>query len=153
MYAGFVHLHNMLRWVILILLLINIIRHVTASAQPYGKKDRQIGLWLMISAHVMLLLGLFQYIYGGSGLALFQQDGAGVMKDKVLRYWAVEHIGGMLVAIVLITLGYGVRRKSFNDFVKHRRALILYTVALLLILASMPWPWREGVARPWLPGM
>jgi hypothetical protein len=153
MYAGSVHLHNLLRWIILILLLLNIFRHATAGAQPYGDKDKKMGLWLMIAAHIMLLLGLFQYIYGGLGVEAFKNVGSAVMKDKILRYWAVEHISGMLIAIVLITLGYGVRKKAFNDFVKHRRALILYSFALLLILASMPWPWREGVGRPWMPGM
>jgi Gpi18-like mannosyltransferase len=101
----------------------------------------------------MLLLGFFQYFYGALGINAFKEMGSAVMKDKVLRYWAVEHIAGMLVSIVLITLGYGVRKKAFSDFLKHRRALILYSIALLLILASMPWPWREGVARPWFPGM
>jgi hypothetical protein len=153
MYAGSVHLHNLLRWIILILLLLNVVRHATAGAQPYSEKDRKLGLWLMITAHVMLLLGFFQYFYGALGINAFKEMGSAVMKDKVLRYWAVEHIAGMLVSIVLITLGYGVRRKAFSDFLKHRRALILYSIALLLILASMPWPWREGVARPWFPGM
>ena len=154
MYAGSVHLHNVLRWVILILLLLNVYRHATASAQPYGEKDRKLGLFLMIASHIMLLLGLFQYFAGGVGLKVITNVGMGeTMKNAATRYWAVEHGIGMILAIVLVTLGYGVRKKQFNDFVKHRRALILYTIALIIILASMPWPWREGVGRPWLPGM
>lgn len=154
MYAGFVHLHNLLRWIILILLFLNVYRHVTASALPYSDKDRKLGLWLMISAHIMLLLGLFQYFAGGVGLNRIREVGMGdVMKNGEYRYWAVEHISGMLIAIVLITLGYGVRKKTSVDFVKHRRAMIYYVIALLLILVSMPWPWREGVGRPWFPGM
>lgn len=154
MYAGSVHLHNVLRWVILILLLLNVYRHATASAQPYGEKDRKLGLFLMIASHIMLLLGLFQYFAGGVGLERIKTLGMGeTMKNAEYRYWAVEHGIGMILAIVLVTLGYGVRKKKFNDFVKHRRALILYVIALLIILASMPWPWREGVGRPWFPGM
>lgn len=155
MYAGSVHLHNMLRWVILILLLLNVYRHATAGAQPYGDKDRKLGLWLMISSHVMLLLGLFQYFFGAVGLERISTNGMGVvMKNSEMRYWAVEHIGAMLIAIVLITMGYGVRKKSFNDFVKHRRALLLYVIALILILAAMPWPGRQGeIGRPLMPGM
>jgi hypothetical protein len=154
MYTGLLHLHNILRWVILILLMVNVYRHLTASVQPYGEKDRKLGLFLMIAAHTMLVLGLFQYFFGGVGYNAFKEAGfATVMKDRVTRYWAVEHIGGMLVAIVLITLGYGVRKKQTSDLAKHRLALIYYVIALLLVLASMPWPWRAGVSRAWLPGI
>lgn len=155
MYAGSVHLHNMLRWVILILLLLNVYRHATAGAQPYGDKDRKLGLYLMISAHIMLLLGLFQYFFGGVGLSRIQDEGmSAVMKNSEWRYWAVEHISSMLISIVLITLGYGVRKKQMDDIAKHRRALLLYAVALLLILAAMPWPGRQGeIGRPLIPGM
>ena len=155
MYAGSVHLHNMLRWVILILLLLNVYRHATAGAQPYGDKDRKLGLYLMISAHIMLLLGLFQYFFGGVGLSRIQDIGMGeVMKNSEWRYWAVEHVSAMVISIVLITLGYGVRKKQMDDIAKHRRALLLYAVALLLILAAMPWPGRQGeIGRSLIPGM
>jgi uncharacterized membrane protein YozB (DUF420 family) len=155
MYAGSVHLHNMLRWVILILLLLNVYRHATAGAQPYGDKDRKLGLYLMISAHIMLLLGLFQYFLGGVGLSRIQEMGmSAVMKNSEWRYWAVEHISTMVISIVLITLGYGVRKKQMDDIAKHRRALLLYAVALLLILAAMPWPGRQGeIGRSLMPGM
>lgn len=156
MYTGTVHLHNVLRWVILILLLLNVYRHATAGAQPYGPRDKKLGLWLMISSHIMLLLGLAQYFFGGVGLARIKELGMGeVMKNTEMRYWAVEHISTMLIAIILITLAYGVRKKeALNDIAKHRRALALYAVALLLILAAMPWPGRQGdIGRALFPGM
>jgi hypothetical protein len=155
MYAGSVHLHNVLRWVILILLLLNVYRHATASAQPYGEKDRKLGLFLMIGSHIMLLLGLFQYFAGDLGLKLITNAGMGeTMKNAATRYWAVEHGIGMILAIVLVTLGYGVRKKTVQRFCSNTVVpSFYYTIALLIILASMPWPWREGVGRPWLPGM
>lgn len=154
MYSGSVHLHNLLRWIILILLIANVVRHLTAGSKPYGKQDTNLGKWLMISSHVMLLLGLFQWFSGGLGLQAIKESGMGeVMKNSVSRYWAVEHITGMLIAIVLVTIGYGVRKKSLDDAGKHRRALILYALALLIILAMMPWPGREGIGRALIPGM
>ncbi|HMP93609.1 MAG TPA: hypothetical protein PKD90_12090 [Phnomibacter sp.] len=153
MYTGLVHLHNLLRWIILILLVANVIRHLTAGAQPYGPRDKKLGLWLMMAAHIMLLLGLGQYFFGGLGISLFKNMGGAVMKDAVARYWAVEHLVGMLLAIVLITVGYGVRKKNIADAAKHRRALVLYGIALVIILVNMPWPWRAGVGRALLPGM
>lgn len=154
MYTGLVHLHNFLRWVILVLLIINILRHMTAGARPFDTKDKKLGLWLMIAAHVTLLLGLYQYFAGPWGFKLISQVGMGeVMKNSVYRFWAVEHIFGMIVAIALLTIARGVFRKSITDAAKHKRALVLYIIALIIILASIPWPFREGIARPLFPGM
>jgi ABC-type branched-subunit amino acid transport system permease subunit len=70
-----------------------------------------------------------------------------VMKNPVWRFWTVEHNVGMLVAIILITAGRGVSKKSLPDIIKHKRSFWLFFIALIIILAVVPWPGRE-VARP-----
>jgi hypothetical protein len=55
----------------------------------------------------------------------------------------------MLIAIVLITIGRGVSKKSIPDTVKQKKTFWFFLVALVIILASIPWPFREGIARPW----
>ena len=154
MYQGLVHLHNFMRWVILILLVINIVRHISAAKQPFAAQDKKLGLMLMVAAHIMLLLGLYQYFAGPWGYKLIAENGmAVVMKNAALRFWAVEHISGMILSIVLITVARGVYRKSITNEAKHKRALLLYVISLIIILASIPWPFREGIARPLFPGM
>ena len=154
MYQGLLHLHSLLRWIILILLLINIVRHFTASNQPFTASDKKLGLFLMIAAHTTLLLGLYQWFTGPWGLVNIQNIGMGAaMKDSVSRFWAVEHITGMVIGIILITLGKTVAKKPFTDAMKHKRSAILYTLALVIILLTIPWPFRAGIGRPWFPGM
>ncbi len=154
MYQGLLHLHNFMRWVILILLVINIIRHLVAVKQPFADRDKRLGLMLMVAAHITLVIGLYQYFVGPWGFQLISSQGmAVVMKDSALRFWAVEHITGMLIGIVLITIARGVFRKTITNEAKHKRALLLYIIALVVILASVPWPFREGIARPLFPGM
>lgn len=154
MYTGLLHLHNLLRWIILILLVVNIVRHFTASNNPFTATDKKLGLFLMIAAHTTLLLGIYQWFAGSWGFQNIQNLGmAVVMKDSVYRFWAVEHLTGTLIGIVLITLGKGVAKKNFPDAVKHKRSAILYLLALVIILAVVPWPFREAIARPWFPGM
>jgi hypothetical protein len=99
-------------------------------------------------------LGIYQWFAGAWGFQNIQNLGMGVvMKDSVYRFWAVEHLTGTLIGIVLITLGKGVAKKNFPDAVKHKRSAILYLLALVIILAVVPWPFREAIARPWFPGM
>lgn len=157
MYNGLLHLHNILRWVILIFLVVAIVRHYMGmtGSKPFTAGDKKTGLFLMISAHIQLLLGLYQWFAGPLGYKLVANSGGfgALMKDPAARFWTVEHNIGMLLAIILITIGRGVSKKNISDIKKHRKSFWFFLVALVLILASVPWPWREGVARPLFPGM
>lgn len=152
MYTGLVHLHNFLRWIILLLLLTAIVRHFTGmnGKKPYTDADRKNDLFLMITAHIQLLLGLIQWFVGDWGYKLVANaDSFGeIMRNPTMRFWTVEHNTGMLIAIVLITIGRGAGKKAIPDASKHKRAFWLFFFALILILASIPWPGREGIERP-----
>jgi uncharacterized membrane protein SirB2 len=79
---------------------------------------------------------------------LFKAYGSEVMKNPSLRFWAVEHITGMIIAIVLITIARGKAKTENYNALKW-----LYLVALIIILAVVPLPFRAGIGRPWFPGM
>jgi hypothetical protein len=152
MYNILLFLHSVLRWIILILLIVNIIRHFSAINQPFTATDKKLGLWLMICAHTTLLIGLYQYFVGAVGYSFIQNSGfANVMKDNAARFWAVEHIFGMIIAIVFITIGKGVAKKSIPDASKHKRTAWLLLIALIIIIACIPWPGRPEIGRPLLP--
>jgi len=155
MYNGILHLHNLLRWVILILLVVAIFRHLAGmmSKRPVNAGDKKIDLFLMISAHIQLLIGLYEWFFGGFGLKSIQNNGMGVvMKNTGLRFWAIEHITGMLLAIILITVGRGAVKRAAGAGV-HKKAFWFFLLALIIILASVPWPFRGVVGRPWFPGV
>ncbi|HEX8462058.1 MAG TPA: hypothetical protein VF623_11530 [Segetibacter sp.] len=155
MYQGLLHLHNFGRWVVLILLLVAIVKSLSGMTgnKPFTNGDKKIGLFLMISAHIMLLIGLYQWFVGPWGLNNIQNAGMkAVMQDSVQRFWAVEHMAGMLIGIILITIGRGAAKKNITDKAKHNRSFWFYFIAFIVIVASVPWPFRE-VARPLMPGM
>ena len=154
MYQGLLHLHNFGRWVVIILLLVALFKSFSGMSgdKAYTNGDKKTGLFLMIAAHIMLLIGLYQW-FAGPGLEGINQLGmGGVMKNNVARFWSIEHPIGMLIGIILITIGRGQAKKNISDKAKHTRSFRLYLVALIIILASVPWPFRE-VARPLFPGM
>ncbi|MEY2647559.1 MAG: hypothetical protein RL282_272, partial [Bacteroidota bacterium] len=76
------------------------------------------------------------------------------MKDPFIRFFQVEHPVSMLLAILFITLGRGMAKKDLSDSLKYRQAFVYFFVALLLLLAAVPWPFRgEIIGRPLFPGM
>ena len=146
MNTGLLHLHNLLRWVILITLILSIAKLLTKQD---ALKTSKI---LLISAHTTLVLGLYQYFFGPVGFQLISQAAGGmkeVMKDAAGRFWAVEHILSMVIAIALITIGHIKYKKGG----KPGSTTTFYLIALLLILSAIPWPFRAGISRPWFPGM
>jgi hypothetical protein len=149
MYNGLLHLHNFLRWVILILLLIAIIQSFSVRKNTTARALNKTSLFLLISAHIQFLIGLYQWFVGSFGYQLIEANGmSAVMKNSVQRFWAVEHMVGMLIGIILITVA-----RSRVKMGRYSAASWLYVIALIIILAVVPWPFREEIARPWFPGM
>ncbi|MFT4023558.1 MAG: hypothetical protein QM664_07225 [Flavihumibacter sp.] len=156
MLTGLVHLHSLLRWLILIFLVIAIIRHLNGlkDKNAYTAKDRKTDLLLMIFTHTNLLVGLILWFAGPMGLKNISNLGMGeVMRTAVYRFFAVEHVFGMLVAVVLITIARSAGKPATAGTAAHKKAFYLLLVALLIILATIPWPFREAIARSLFPGM
>jgi hypothetical protein len=139
-------LHNLLRWAIVILAVIVIIKSLMGwlSKSKYGKADNMLSLFLMICADTQLLIGLMQYFITSEMMKGIRSS-EGIMKNNESRFWAVEHITGMIAAIALIHVGRILAKKSAEDSAKFKKQFIWFTLAMLLILGSMPW------ARPLFP--
>jgi hypothetical protein len=133
-YVFFRYLHSGLRYIVLLLLLLAIIR---AWADWLGKKsysegNRKLNLFAMISVHTQLLVGLVLYF-----LSPFVQFSSETMKQHDTRYWTVEHLTGMLIAIVLITIGHSRSKKAATAEGKHKAIAIFYTIAVLVVVATL----------------
>lgn len=103
--------------------------------KEFSNGQAKIALFLMIFAHIQLLIGLSLFFtQGWAGLPF-----ADAMKDPEARFWKVEHITAMIIAIVLITVGRMKTKKPGDDVKRQRKSLIYYGIALLLILISIPW--------------
>ena len=156
MQTGLLHLHNLLRWIILILLLLSIFKSYVGSTskKSFDPADKKIWLFTLIASHITLLLGLYQWLFGRYGLFTYvKPGGVSMMKDPYLRFFQMEHPVSMILAVLLITLGYGAAKKNIDDQAKYKKALRYFILALVLILVAVPWPFRGLVARPLFPGM
>ncbi len=145
MYSFLLHTHSGLRWIALILLLVAIGNAIASKGKnAYVKKDKMINLFAMISLHTQLLIGLILYF-----ISPMVQFTSGWMKNASTRFYGMEHLVGMVLAIVVITIG---RRKAENATVasqKHKKIITWYIIGLLLIIAFIPWPFREVLGGKW----
>jgi uncharacterized membrane protein YadS len=139
MLNGLVHAHSGLRWIALLLLVIAIVNALASkSKNSYVKKDKMINLFAMIFLHIQLLIGLVLYFI--SPKVVFVE---GWMKVAQARFYGLEHILMMIIAIALVTIGRKKAEKESDSSKKHGKIVVWYIVGLLLILAAIPWPFRN----------
>ena len=141
-------LHNLVRWLVLlfgILTLVNALGGVFKK-RAYTESDNKSNLFFMISCDVQLLLGLILYFTNGWFARL--KDLGNNMKEPNARFFTMEHLSMMLLAWILVHIGRTQVKKAGTDAAKHKKMLIFFGLALLLILASIPWPFREAITRP-----
>lgn len=145
-------LHSLLRWALLILMLIVIIKSWLGwkKKSPFTKQDNLFSLLMMIAADLQLTLGLVLYFISDMMKGIRNVKMGEVMKDATMRFWAVEHITAMVIAIAFIHVGRIMSKKAATDELKHKKQFIWILLALLLIVFSIPWPFRV-MGRPWFP--
>ncbi len=127
-----VRAHSGLRYVVLALLIAAIYVAFTKRSQPKAPYSK-IYLFAMIATHTQLLIGLILYAMDWGVKVRFD-----MMSDKFYRFYTVEHIVGMLIAIALITVGHAQGKK-----LNHGKVFTYYLIALVLIFLSIPWPFRN----------
>lgn len=134
------HAHSGLRWLVLIALIIAIFNALAKVSRKsdFTPQDRKIALFALIFSHIQLVIGLV--LYFTSPKVVF--DGS-AMKNDILRFYLVEHISLMVVAIILITIGFSLAKRAVTDAKKFRSILIFYTIGLIMILAAIPWPFQK----------
>jgi len=149
MYSSALWLHSLLRWAVLLTGAIAWFRSIggATAKRPWTAKDDLWGMLFTISLDTQLLVGLVLYFVFSPFTKIAFQDFGGAMANPSLRFWAVEHITGMIIGIALAHVGRVKIRKAQGDARKHRLATIYFGLALVVVCASIPWPGMP-VSRP-----
>ncbi len=141
-------LHNLIRWAVLLFgfwAMFNAISGVTTK-RNYMAADNRSNFLFMLSCDIQLLLGLILY-FANSWFDRLKDLGNN-MKDAGNRFFTLEHALLMIIAWILVHVGRVSVKKASSSSAKFKRSLIFFGLAILLILASIPWPFREAIARP-----
>jgi hypothetical protein len=142
LYPILLSFHNIMRWVVLILGLLAIIRSYLGwiGKRQYSETDRKAGVFYSVSLDVQLLLGLLLYFISPITKQVFA-DFSLLFGDpgSQIAFFGMEHVFAMILAVVLAHVGSALSRKPRQGDGQFRRAAIWYTLSFLLILVGMPW--------------
>jgi hypothetical protein len=132
--------HSYWAYLVLLILLFAVANAIIGLMQKkqFTDKDLRIGLFALIATHIQLLIG-FVWYFMSPWFDLLTTDAATVMKTKEVRLLAVEHPLMMIIAIVLITIGWSKHKKKTTDTAKFKMFAIFYGLGLLVILSRIPW--------------
>ena len=151
MYEFIVAVHNILRWVVVILGIVAVVRSFWGwfGRKEWTSTERKIGMFFTTSVDIQLLIGILLYfVFSSWGLrAILDQGMSFVMGTTEYRFFAIEHAFYMILAVIFAHLGSALPKRVDKDLSKFKRASIWFGLALLLILAGIPW------GRPLLPGL
>ena len=141
MYTTIQFLHSYWAYLVLIILVLATFNALLKlfTNKEFQPIDFRISLFTLIVSHIQLLLGIVLY-FSSDYLSIIGDLGMGeVMKNSALRSNIIEHPLTMIIAVTLITIGYSKHKKKLTSNPKFKMLSIFYTIALVLVLAKIPW--------------
>ena len=118
--------HSGWRYIVLVLLVLAIIRAVSGwlGKSAYTEGNRKLNIFTLISVHVQILFGLILYFVSP-------------LVEAGVRYWKMEHIGMMVFAAILVTIGNARSKRTDDPSTKHRTIALYFGLGLIVIIASV----------------
>ncbi|SEO43752.1 hypothetical protein SAMN05192574_10887 [Mucilaginibacter gossypiicola] len=149
MYAFILALHSLIRWFVLASLLFALYRAYAGwlGNKTFSKLDERVRIIAATVAHVQLVVGLGLYFI--SPIAnYFISHFKEAVHERQIRFFGMEHITMMLIGITLITIASAKAKRKTTDKEKFKTMAIWLTIALLVILSSIPWSFSPLISRP-----
>ncbi len=149
MYSFLLALHSLIRWFVLISLLFAIYRAYSGwlRHKNFTKFDDSVRHISATIVHVQLLVGIWLYFISPI-VTYFLHHYHEAVHERQIRFFGMEHITMMLTGISLITIGSAKAKRKTTDNDKFKTMAIWYTIALLIILSSIPWSFSPLISRP-----
>ncbi len=150
MYPLLLTVHSLFRWAVLASLLYALLRAYRGwfTHAPFSKRENTVRHTTATIAHVQLLIGLA--LYYTSPLANYFWDSArAALRGQETRFFGMEHPLMMFVAITLISIGSAQAKRQTDAKAKFKTIAIWFTIGLVVVLLSIPWPFSPWVSRPY----
>lgn len=153
MYPLVLTLHSLMRWVVMIVGVVAVAKFLAGwlGKQEWTPLDARLLSIFPMTVDIQFLLGLLLYFILSPITTSALRDFGAAMSNSVLRFFAVEHIFMMVIALVVAHVGSVLARKRTAAPARFRLAGLFFLVAMIIIFLAIPWPFvTAGSGRPWL---
>lgn len=149
LYSFLLAFHSFWRWVVLVTLITSVFRSYIGKKDKlvFSRKDDQLRLLTVISAHIQLTIGVVLYAVSPI-VSYFWNNFGKAVHERQIRFFGMEHITVMISAVVILTIGSSKVKKQEDDYKKYSTMFFWFGIALLLILSSIPWSFSPLTSRP-----
>ena len=147
MYETVKFLHSYWAYLTLLILVVSTFNALIKffGNKEFGAFDFRVSLFTLIVSHIQLILGIVLFFSAGY-ISIISSSGMGdIMKNAELRSNIIEHPLTMIIAVTLITMGYSKHKKKLTSKPKFKLLAIFYTLALVFVLAKIPWEKWLGI--------
>ena len=134
-------LHSGWAYITLIILIFAVVNAIIGlnSKKEFTDKDLRISLFTLIVAHIQLIIGFIAFFVSAQFEYVLDNGMGAAMKEPTIRLFVVEHPLMMILAIVLITMGFSKHKKQNTDKGKFKTIALYYGLGLLFVLSRIPW--------------
>ena len=146
LYAVVLFLHSYLRWLVLALALVLVFRAFSGwrSSRAWSPTDDRVHAAFVGTLDLQLLLGFLLYLALSPISRAFLASPGASMKVSELRFFGVEHLLLMLIAIAIVHVGRARSKKRTDARQRQRGVFVTTLIALLVIFAGIPWPFMHA---------
>lgn len=150
MFSILLALHSFTRWLILISLVVSLILSYQGwkKEKKFKRSDEYLRIISVSIAHLQLIFGMWLYFISPI-VDYFLKNFKSSLPNTQLRFFGMEHITMMILALSCITIGSSIARRKKTDQEKFKAILIWYTIGLFLTFTSIPWEFSPFTARPY----
>ena len=151
MYSVLLTIHSLVRWLVLISLLVAVYRAYKGwlGNEKFTRFDNAIRSVTVTTSHIQLVLGISLYCISPV-VRYFLTYFKKAVHEREIRFFGMEHITMMVIAIVLLTVGSAKSKRQNTDQQRFKTMAIWFTIALIIIFASIPWEFSPFTKRPYV---
>jgi hypothetical protein len=140
MYTTLLILHSWIRWIALVAIVGATLAVVRGKVEGTSSVADRWGLLAMMALDIQMLIGLILYLVVSPNMQEIRAHFGEAMKNPQLRFWAVEHVTAMFVALILVHVGRVLARKARTPAAKRVRLLVCFGIATVAMFLGTPWP-------------
>jgi len=133
MYFTLLIIHSWFRWIALGFLVYALSRAFDGylKKKAFSKTDNAFRHWTATVLQVQMMIGFV--LYFSSPDSSFKNI----------------HLPMMFVAVVILSIGSALAKRKSTDAEKFKTMLTWFSIALLIVLISVPWPFSPLAQRPY----